>query len=684
MPNPPSFSLGIQGQERSEFLVLAFDIEEAISQPFRVTIDAVTEPPPNKLESLLNKTAHLSVGDQSFHGHLCSVQQGKIGKRLSHYQFELVPFLSYLKFSNNRRIYQDKTTQQIIGDVLKGHGLLEGRHVQFHIGPEKPTLHEYCVQYDETDLHFISRLCEADGIFYYFQHTLTGHVLTFADQDTEFYMPEPAAVVMPFIPMNGMAPEYPVAHRFDVRKAARTSRVTQRDYDFERAHVQLESAKDSEASPNLEQYIYPGNIKESASLRSRRALERFRGDFEIADGSSDQPDLRPGIRLELEDHPEPTCNATWLLTSLHHEGRCPQVLQEYSENEIPVAPDRIAQGYRNHFTALPRAVPIRPALNHDVPKIEGMQTAVVVGPEQDDIHCDQWGRIKVRFHWDRSEPSDNSSCWIRVASSWAGSGYGAVTVPRVGMEVLVAFEEGLACKPIIVGCLSNNTQRPPYSLPDNKTKTVLRSKSIGASSGYNELHLEDKTNEELIYLRAQRDMEQLIQHDSRIEIGNERLETIRGSSTSVLKAEQNVTVTGARKVQILADDHLDIAGSSHTRITGDALLVAGQEVHISGEHIVIDGGVTLSLSVNGQHIVLNPAGIFSSTPILPGGVPVPGTPASPLPPGDVAPLSAGQLEVTSESRTLRSSTSANAPESPNTSSSQPSPGKRSNKNLYSN
>lgn len=644
MSTTPSFSLHIEGQERREFLVLGFDIEEAISQPFRVTIDAVCENFSDKLETLLNKTAYLAVGNQGFHGHLCEVQQGKVGKRWTHYRFELAPFLSYLKFASNRRIYQDMTTQQIIADVLKGHWLLEGAHVQFRIGPEKPTLHEYCVQYDETDLHFLSRLCEAEGIFYYFTHTLTGHLLTFADQETQFYAPEPPAVVMPLIALNGMVPEHPVVHRFDVRKATRPGRVTQRDYDFERAHASLQTDRDSGVWPSLEHYLYPEDIRERANQRSRRALERLRGDAEVAEGTSDQHALRPGIRLELEDHPEKTYNATWLLTSVQHEGRCPQVLQEYADTEVAVAPGKITQGYRNHFTALPKAVQIRPALDHPVPKIEGLQSAVVVGPKQDVVHCDQWGRVKVRFHWDRSAPSENSSCWIRVASSWAGSDYGAVTVPRVGMEVLVAFEEGLASKPIIVGCLSNNLHRPAYTLPDHKTKTVLRTKSTGEESGYNELHLDDKTNEERIYLRAQRDMEQLIQHDSRIEIGNERLETIKGNSVSVLKADQNVTVTGARKVKLLADDHLDIAGSSHSRVDGNVLVAAGQEVHLSGEHIVIDGGISLSLSVNGQHLVLNPAGIFSSTPVSLGSAPVPGTPARPLAPEGTEPLFAATLQ----------------------------------------
>jgi type VI secretion system secreted protein VgrG len=405
---------------------------------------------------------------------------------------------------------------------------------------------------------------------------------------------------------------------------------------------------------------------------------------ELAQGQSNQPALRSGTPLQLEEHPEPGWNVVWLPTWVFHDGRAPHVLEEYAVSDEPVAPGRITQGYRNEFIALREAVQFRPALKHPIPKIQGMQTAVVTGPAQEEIHCDQYGRVKVRFHWDRSEDSESTSCWVRVASSWAGAGYGAVTIPRVGMEVLVAFEEGHASKPIVVGCLSNNTKAVPYSLPENKTKTVLRSKSTGGNSGFNELQLEDKSGAERIYLRAQRDMEQLIQNDSRIEIGNERLETINGNSTTVLKAEENVTVTGARKVQLLADDHLDVTGSSHTRVGGDLLISAGQEIHISGDHIVIDGGLTLSLSVNGQHIVLNPAGIFSSSMILPGGKAMPGMPASPLSPGEVDPLSVGQMEVPLAGRTIRTPAPTNGSSSPSESISQPPSNTPRNKNLYSN
>lgn len=646
LANTPTFTLSIEGYEANDWQVLTFDAEEALSQPFNITVDAVTEKPPLKLDSLLHKQAYLSFGDHGLHGHIHEIQQGKIGGRLSHYQLQILPYLAYLQHASDRRIFQRLTVAQIIAEVLKGHGLLTGQQVKFQISQEKQIPREYCVQYGETDLAFINRLCEEEGYFYYFEHFADRHVLAFSDQESMFYRNGHPGLVMPFVPVNGMVADHPAMHAFEVRLATRTSSVTHRDYDFQKAHVQLQSAKDSDVLPNLEHYVYPGQFLEASdgAQRSRRALDRQRADYQLATGRSDQPLLRSGSPLQLQDHPQPDCNAVWVPTWIHHEGRQPQVLEEHGASDEPLQPGQIAQGYRNNFRAIPERVQFRPPISHPKPKIKGTQTAVVTGPKNEEIHCDEYGRVKIKLHWDRSAQDDDStSLWVRVASSWAGSDYGAVTIPRVGMEVLVDYLDGDPDKPVIIGCLSNNTRRVPYTLPDNKTKTVLRSKSSPDSSGFNELHLEDKSGSEQIYLRAQRDMEQLIRNDSRIEIGNERLETIKGNSISVLEAEDQRTVTGDRKVQLLAGDHLQVAGSSHTRVGGVVVIEAGQQLHLTAKNIVLNAGVGLTLSAGGQHIVITPAGIFSSTLILPGGVPVPGVPAAPLAPGAVQGLTAGVL-----------------------------------------
>ena len=247
----------------------------------------------------------------------------------------------------------------------------------------------------------------------------------------------------------------------------------------------------------------------------------------------------------------------------------------------------------------------------------------MTGPAGEEVHCDTFGRVKVRFHWDRLDNTDDrSSCWVRVASGWAGDGFGAMLIPRVGMEVLVTFLEGDPDQPLINGCLPNALHMPAYSLPQHKTRSVLRSRSSLGGGGANELHLEDRRGEELVYLRAQRDLEQQVGHDSRLEVAGERLEIIRGLSTVHLENEEHRHITGDRKVVLKANDHLEIKGDGRTHVGQSLVIEAGQQVHLkAGASLVIDAGAQLSLKAGGEHLLIQAGGIFSSRPVTVGGIP---------------------------------------------------------------
>ncbi len=247
---------------------------------------------------------------------------------------------------------------------------------------------------------------------------------------------------------SGLVADEPVIKGFNLRFATRTSRTTQRDYDFEKARMTLQADYRpalENGQPDLEDYQYPGGFlqRERGKLSSRRALEAHRADYRQAEGRSDQPTLVSGHFLELSEHPRQEWNDLWLLTSVRHEGLQPQVLEESLPSDTSERKDDFHQGYRNTFTATPWDVFYRPQQAYEKPRILGSQTALVTGPRGEEIHCDQYGRVKVQFHWDREgQTDDKSSCWLRVASSWAGTSHGAVTIPRVGMEVLVSFLEG--------------------------------------------------------------------------------------------------------------------------------------------------------------------------------------------------------------------------------------------------
>lgn len=631
-----SFSLTIPTLSH-DLQVLAFTGDEAISTPYAFEVELVSETPNLDLESLLHKQAFLAFDElgAGVHGQIFRVAQADPGKRLTRYSITLVPQLAYLELRRNQRIFQQLAAPEIIARILQEHGIQSDAY-QFHLGTECPA-REYCVQYNESDLHFIQRLCEEEGLHYHFQHSQSAHLLVFGDDQTSFpKLGKPSA----YVQSNGMVADVPVIKRFGMRLQARSNHTTRNDYDFEKPSLNLLSdyrAPGDMDQPYLEDYVYPGHFKlrRRGTQISQRAHESHIADYRLAEGLGDEAALVSGHFLSLVNHPQEEWNDLWLLTGIRHEGKQPQVLEEGVTSDTSENIDDFNQGYRNQFYATPWHVIYRPPARHPKPRLLGSQTARVTGPAGEEIHCDQYGRVKVQFHWDRDgQGDDQASYWLRVASGWAGSAQGSVVIPRVGMEVLVTFLEGDPDQPLISGCLANSANPVPYPLPANKTRSVFRSRSSPASRGFNELHLEDRTGQELIYLRAQRDMEQNIENDSRLEVGIERHEIIKGHSISVLQAQEQRTVTGDRKVQLQAGDHLNVASSSHTRVGQTLVAEAGQEVHLkAGANIILDAGASITLKAGGQHIVIGPGGIFSSTEIQLGGAPIGGAAANPLLPG---------------------------------------------------
>ncbi|WP_282344091.1 type VI secretion system tip protein TssI/VgrG, partial [Pseudomonas sp. PS02288] len=406
----------------------------------------------------------------------------------------------------------------------------------------------------------------------------------------------------------------------------------------------------SDAQPDLEDYDYPGRFVDRSRGKhlAKRALERHRADYQLAEGDSDQPTLSSGHFLALAAHPRSAWNQLWLLDEVLHEGKQPQVLEESIHQEQA---EGFTQGYRNHFSALPWDVPYRPPLNHPKPRILGSQSAVVTGPPGEEIHCDEYGRVKVQFFWDRhGQADDRTSCWLRVSSSWAGDRYGGIAIPRVGMEVLVSFLEGDPDQPLISGCLYHKEHVVPYALPANKTRSVFKTLSSPGGAGYNELRIEDRKGQEQIYLHAQRDWDENIEHDQRIRIGHERHDTVEANSYTELKAEEHRTTHADRRVEVRADDHLGIGGSQHVRIGNGQFVEAGQEIHLgSGFKVVLEAGSELTLKGGGSWIKLDASGICingATVKMNSGGAPGRGASIrilGPLLPGAAAVSQAGEV-----------------------------------------
>ncbi|SFQ24483.1 type VI secretion system secreted protein VgrG [Geopseudomonas sagittaria] len=646
--NAAHFTLHIDGIAH-DLQVLEFHGREAIGQPYRFDLELVSARPDLVLEDLLNRPAFLAFAPDGsgIHGLIHQIAQGDSGQRLTRYRLSLVPRLAYLAHRTNQRIFQHLTVPQIVGRVLEEHGILEGSGHRFQLGPTVYPQRDYCVQYAESDLHFVQRLCEEEGIHYHFQHSPTAHELVFGDDQTAF----PRLAPVSYQQDSGLVADQPMVKRFTVRLESRTNRVTRRDYDSEQPRLQLESAFASEFAPDLEDYAYPGRFTDRTRGKqlARRALERHRADYLLGEGSSDQPTLRSGHFLELGEHPRREWNQLWLLGEVHHEGKQPQVLEESVTSEM-TASDGFQQGYRNRFTATPWDVPFRPALAHAKPRLLGSQSAVVTGPAGEEIHCDQYGRIKVQFHWDREgQADDTTSCWLRVASSWAGDRYGGIAIPRVGMEVLVSFLEGDPDQPLITGCLYHKEHVVPYDLPANKTRSVFKTLSTPGGGGYNELRIEDRQGQEQIYVHAQRDWDQNIEHDQKIRVGNERHDSVEANSYSEFRAEEHRATRGDRKSEVRASDHLTVGASQHVKIGNGQYVEAGQEIHLaSGLKVVLEAGSELTFKAGGSFVKLDASGVTLVGPtvkINSGGAPGSGSGVAPILPGQARPADADKAGI---------------------------------------
>lgn len=618
------FSLTIDGLD-SDFQVLEFTGHESISRTYRFDLELVSENPDIDLTTVLHKQAYLAFhpNGSGIHGQIFSVALGDAGKRLHRYKVSIVPQLAYLDLRVNQRIFQNQTAPQIIAIILQEHGI-QGDGYDFQLQTPCPA-REYCVQYDESDLQFIQRLCEEEGVHYHFQHSSSGHRLVFGDNQTIFpKIGRPTAYVQD----SGMVADEPVIKRFNLRLETRTNSVTRRDYDFEIPSLLMEASyklqDQNTVAPTLEDYDYPGRFTDLSRGKqlSQRALERHRADYQLAEGKGDEPRLVTGHFMEMSDHPRIEWNSLWLLTDIFHEGKQPQVLEESVTSDTTHNKDDFHHGYRNTFQAIPWDVFYRPPLEHPKPCVLGSQSAIVTGPKGEEIHCDAYGRIKVQFHWDRDGQADeSSSCWLRVASGWAGGQYGGVAIPRIGMEVLVTFLEGDPDQPLVSGCLYHKENVVPYPLPANKTRTLFKTLSSPGGAGYNELRIEDKAGQEQIYVHAQRNWDENIENDQLVRVGNERHDTVEANSYSEFQAEEHRTTVGDRKSYITLDDHLSVGQTQHVKLGASMLVDAGSEIHIkAGSKVVIDAGMELTLQAAGSFVKLDASGVTMVGPLVQANV----------------------------------------------------------------
>jgi type VI secretion system secreted protein VgrG len=520
------------------------------------------------------------------HGEIASAEYTGESRRYQLYELTIVPRVWRLLHRQTCRIFQDKTTAEVVAAVLKDAGLVRDDY-RFELSAAYSP-RNYCVQYRETDLAFICRLLEEDGIFYFFEHGEARATMVLADYPAAH--PAIAGEAAVWFQDSGELRDREHVSALRLVERVRPGKVSLRDFNFHKPTQKTEADASAKRDVDLEVYDYPGEFQEPGAggphqgrSMAKIRLEELQVTRRQASGTSDCMRLVPGHLFTIEGHRRAELNGARVLTEVTHQGSQTQALDE----------DGVAGSfhYSNQFVCVDRQVPLRPARVTPRPVVRGIQSATVVGPAGEEIHVDEQGRVLVQFHWDRQGQHDErSSCWVRVSQSWAGAGWGAMFIPRIGHEVLVDFLEGDPDRPIITGRVYHADNATPYPLPDEKTKSTIKSESSPGGGGFNELRFEDRKGGEEVFLHAQRDLNEVVLHN------NSR--TVTADQTFSVGGNQTFTITGDRSVTVTeGDESLTVStGKSTTTVeqdrsvtvkSGDSSLTVESGTHTTTVHKAI-------------------------------------------------------------------------------------------------
>jgi type VI secretion system secreted protein VgrG len=636
-----------------KFLLRSFSGKEAISQLFQFDLELLCEDHLIRFDALIGQKLAFGIKladdetERCFHGYVSSFAQVPDEGRLARYFAKIVPWPWFLTKTADCRLHQNKTIPEIVTETFDRFGFSDYRlNLRGDYGKW-----EYCVQYRETAFQFISRLLEQEGIFYFFQHEKDRHILILADsRDSNRPCPVTSRVDYQEASHASQRMDEDEVTDWQVQEEIRSGKYAMTDYNFETPSRDLSAGINSviqqAGNQHLEQFDYPGEYetRDDGHAWIRLRIEEEETAHRIVSGRSFCRTFASGYRFDLKRHPRTDQNDAFLLTSVIHMASAPAA-HSAGDKEEPAH-------YSNSFTAIPYSVPFRPPRVTPRPWIQGCQTALVVGPQGEEIYVDNHGRVKVQFHWDRvGKRDESSSCWIRVSQPWAGKGFGGVWIPRIGQEVIISFLEGDPDRPIVTGRVYNAEQMPPWDLPANKTQSGFRSNTVGGTTeSHNGIRFEDKQGAEEINLHAEKDWNNLINNDKGTHIGNNETLHVGGSRMVAVGGSQVTTVGGNQTIQIGAA-RSEIIGGAQTRMVkgnqienvGAAKIVAvmGAESHtaasismksggaitmMSGAAFVVQSGSTLQITSGGFVSILAPFITISASNIHLNGTVIVGGP----------------------------------------------------------
>ncbi len=546
------FSLG-----KDTFLLTSFHGTELISGLFEFQIEVLSENLKIDPESIVGKQTTVTLkneqGDRYFNGFISSFTFGEIhSHNLRQYKMTMVPWLWFLSRTNDHRIFQEQNTKAIVSKIFADLGFND-----FKFQATGGIKREYCIQHNESDLDFVSRLLEEDGIAYYFKHTENKHTLFLVDQKNSYEdCKETDLEYSKGSQSNSQIHQW--EHDYEFKKG----QWTLNDYNFKEPKKDLKTntktiSKFSKNS-NYEHYEYPGLYQSGLGdqlVKIRLEAEEARRD--LVKGASDCQSFYAGGKFKVAKHSTASEKGSYIIVGITHSAKEPSYISgEDGESE-----------YSNQFACIPADVHFRPNPIHQRPVMKGPQSAVVVGPAGEEIYIDQHGRIKVQFIWDREGKNDeNSSCYLRVVQTWAGNQWGASFIPRIGHEVIVNFLDGDPDRPIVTGSVYNGKNKPTYS---SKTQSGIKTRSTkgGSPQNYNELRFEDKKGSEQIYIHAEKDLDTQVENDETLTVDNDRTKLVKHDENSNINNDRNKTVDNNQTETIGKNKSISI-GDNHTETIG--------------------------------------------------------------------------------------------------------------------
>ncbi|MBX3323516.1 MAG: type VI secretion system tip protein VgrG [Phycisphaeraceae bacterium] len=578
---------------------------ESISRPFEYELELRSDDRMLDVGALVGQIVSIEIDlpdgtVRPINGYVWACRREPDRGRTMCFRATVVPWLRLLEQSTDCRIFQAMTVPEIIKRVFRDHGFVDFRDEL----SDAYEARDYCVQYRESALAFVSRLMEDEGISYRFEHSGHKHELVLMD-DTPACAPSPACPALPYIEPDAQHELDQRVWSWSVVSRLRPRNFAHTDYDFENPGKHLLTRARAPWSPpaaTFEVYDYPGGYlnHEPGERYSSVRIEQLHHDQQEFRGRTSSRALEAGRRLTIDN--DPFNVGAYVIT----RSELDLSLDEYESSGGARDPQMVVTSSIDAIEATRR---FRPAISSSRPIVQGPQTAMVVGPADQEIYTDKHGRVKVQFHWDRYGQHDQeSSCWIRSSQPWAGKGWGGIQIPRIGQEVIVDFLEGNPDRPIITGRVYNGASMPPVSnagrdaskgetAPPNMKaaamQLTLRSNSLGHSGGHNEITMHDEGEKEKLFIRAQKDEV----HN----VLNDRLDTVGNNET------REVGVDRSRKV---GNNELVVIGVNETRQVGE-----NQQISV-GQNIIIDAGTSITLKCGASTIHMNQAGFITISGVV--------------------------------------------------------------------